>query len=260
MVERAWQMNPEREWYLFLEADTYLSWPTLLQWLKVLASTQRVYMGHPVLMYEHDPRIYFAHGGAGIVLSGATVRAFSGKQGLYNRWDSRIEKMWFGDFVLADALHEELRLKISNASLAMSPDDPSAIFFHPELFCQPLVTIHHMSSRQLDQLWQFERAKTDSVLSYRDLYLAMFPSGMPAKEKNNWDNGADNEAYSLPVPENETSVDSTAKPSNLVIDLQNPHDFLKGCEKACQQNAECLSFIWISTGSQKRCHLSKAFK
>ncbi|EME88410.1 glycosyltransferase family 31 protein [Pseudocercospora fijiensis CIRAD86] len=240
MVERSWQLQPGRKWYLFLEADTYLSWPTFLQWLKVLDSTQRVYIGSPVLMYEHDPRIYFAHGGAGIVLSGATVRAFSERQGLANRWDSRIEKMWFGDFVLADALHEELRLRVSNASLAMSPDDPSAISFQPKLLCQPIITIHHMTSQQLDQLWQFEREKADAVLTYEDMYLAMFPHGMPSKEKSNWDNGADSEVYSLPLPNNEPSAD--------------------GCEKACQQNLECLSFVWTSTRSEKRCHLSRAFR
>ena len=34
MVERAWELQPDRDWYGFLEGDTYTSLSNLLRWLK----------------------------------------------------------------------------------------------------------------------------------------------------------------------------------------------------------------------------------
>lgn len=268
IVERAWLLRPEQDWYLFLEADTYLSWPNLLSWTSVLDPTQRMYLGHPVLMYEHEPRIYFAHGGAGILLSGATVREFAEKQDLAKRWDNRIAKMWFGDFVLADALHEELRLGVSNASLSMSPDDPSAVTFRPEVWCQPLVTIHHMTSRQFDQLWQWEQKNSKSALLYKDLYEVMFPRGTSFMRKRNWDNGADDKAFALRLPSNATMHAGDRKSTRRSFNT-SPHENFRNCQQACEQNPECMSFMWtnmvprVQSGArtvEKHCHLSRAFR
>ncbi|KAK3066678.1 hypothetical protein LTR53_016879, partial [Teratosphaeriaceae sp. CCFEE 6253] len=90
MIELASRLQPDRDWYVFLEGDTYLSWRNLLDFLASYDAGGLWYFGEPVRMYDHPSLLYSAHGGAGFVLSGAVVREWNAEPaGRASRWDDR---------------------------------------------------------------------------------------------------------------------------------------------------------------------------
>lgn len=265
MVELAWEIQPERDWYVFIEADTYLSWRNLNGFLSASDPTKPWYFGSPVRMHEHPTPLFFAYGGAGFILSGSAVRDWVvDHHGLANRWDRRIPKMWFGDFVIADALDEELKLKITDATPMMQPDEPHTVPFGDDIWCKPVVTLHHLDSRRLDQIYQMELEHNSSGLLFKDLYRSAYTKGLPFRREV-WDNHADDKKYALQVVPNE--VDETHgqwEPK----DYLDPHRTFQACELACTRNEACFSFTFETlsniTGAEPKetteCYLSRVFR
>ena len=44
MVDKAWSLQPDRDWYVFVEANAYLSWPNLLRFLATYNPRQPWYL------------------------------------------------------------------------------------------------------------------------------------------------------------------------------------------------------------------------
>lgn len=256
MVEQSWELAPNRHWYFFMEADTYVSWPNLLKWLATLDPRKKLYYGNAVRIWEYPKELYFGHGGSGFLLSGATVREFAvNHRGLAKRWDKRVHKMWFGDYVLAAALYEELHLSLTDARPSLTSDDASALTFSEETFCKPVVTLHHIDSQHLNNVFQFERNSNGSELLYRDVYHGSFSSGMPSN-RTNWDNLVPQAEISL---EDEPGTDTD----------EGPHRSYESCEKACVSLEKCLQFMFVKPITnhnedqddvEGECHIMDAIK
>jgi len=48
IVEKTWAMKPGMDWYLFIDADTYILWPNMLKWLAGMNPNKRFYSGSEV--------------------------------------------------------------------------------------------------------------------------------------------------------------------------------------------------------------------
>lgn len=242
-----------------MEADTYVSWPNLLKWLTTLDSDKKLYYGNAVRIWEYPKELYFGHGGSGFLLSRAVVKEFAiGHRGLAKRWDKRVHKMWFGDYVLAAALYEELQVSLTDAKPLLTSDDTSALTFSEENFCRPVVTLHHMKSQHLNNLFQFERTFDGSELLYRDIYRGSFSRGMPSNFTN-WANFA---------PDVEVPLDFIPDKSGGEPD-ESPHHSYESCEKACLSNKECLQFMFVNSnrnqeedqkGVDGECHIMRGIR
>jgi hypothetical protein len=53
------------DWYAFAEADTYIAWSNMAQWLREKAPKSAQYLGSVALLNE----VPFAHGGVGAATS-----------------------------------------------------------------------------------------------------------------------------------------------------------------------------------------------
>lgn len=192
IVEKAWELAPDQDFYVFIEADTYLVWSNLLRYLATLDASQPLYLGKPVHMREHPrpgPPFYFGYGGSGLILSGATMRKFAVvKQGLASRWDNRIKDMWFGDYLLAAALEEELAITLTDASPMLNADKPAALPFGPTLWCQPVMTLHHMSVTDTQSIWEVEKTLGDVCMTFADVHSLTYADRGFAFKKSSWDN------------------------------------------------------------------------
>ena len=251
MIERSWALAPNRDWYLFIEADTYLSWPNLLSWLPTLDATQDHYFGNAIQMHEYSAtKLFFGHGGSGILLSGPVVRAFASKTpSIARKWDKRVHKMWFGDFVLAAALYEELSIRITQGQPSMTGNEPETQAFLPSMWCRPVITVHHVDMQHTNSLYQFEKSNiSSSPLLWRDVYTAAFPHGMPSNHSD-WDNISGDDVYAL-------------KPGPTEAESKS----YEACELACSKNEKCFQFMytekWTKKGEvpvpERWCHHSRA--
>ncbi|KAK5676319.1 hypothetical protein LTS10_011131 [Elasticomyces elasticus] len=98
-VSRAWQLQPEKRWYLFYEADTYVVWDNVFRLLSNFNPDVPLYFGSP--SPGHDS--WMANGGPGYILSREAVRrlvrddfgadgAFLGSK-LSERWENHVTPM-----------------------------------------------------------------------------------------------------------------------------------------------------------------------
>lgn len=112
IAEKAYAMRPGKDWYVFVDADTYVLWPNLVEWLrKVQDPTEKRYLGS-IAMINNFP---FGHGGSGYVLSGAAMTAFAGNNpGIATKYDMRVKEQCCGDYVFAMALKENAGVGIES--------------------------------------------------------------------------------------------------------------------------------------------------
>lgn len=163
ILEKTWKMRKGMKWYVFIEADTYLVQTNLLLWLDKLDHTKPLYMGSPTYIANDA----FSHGGSGYILSGEALRKFAdGDDGIAQRHDVGMVKEQFGDYALMKALKEKGVL-FTKVWPMLQAEKPSALPFGPgpdngvRHWCQPLVTMHHITSDEASRLYEFEGKRKD---------------------------------------------------------------------------------------------------
>ncbi|KAL2817326.1 hypothetical protein BJX63DRAFT_109712 [Aspergillus granulosus] len=191
LVEKAWLERPGRDWYFFIETDTYVVWTNLILWLRRISPPKDpLYLGS-IAYYKNDP---FAHGGSGIVISGKLLEQFiGGEPGLANKYDDAFQTNCCGDSVLANTIKKELDLEVKNMRPQINGEKPSTLPFGPSHWCQPVVTMHHLHPRERTAIFDFEQARPDLTqpLTFAELSNLPFPSTVPREYEEDWDNLSD---------------------------------------------------------------------
>jgi hypothetical protein len=161
MIQRAWEMRPNRQWYVFAEADTYVFWPNLVTYLRGhLDSRDRMYVGS-VSLINNFP---FAHGGSGYVISGVVVKALVENNGdVAALFDSRAKENCCGDLMLALALDEKEHVRVKQAHPMFNGEKPVTMPFGQTHWCEPIFTMHHMNSEEISAVWQYEQTRKGNV-------------------------------------------------------------------------------------------------
>jgi hypothetical protein len=102
-LEKTWAMKPHMDWYILVDADTYVLWPNMMLWLDELNPRKKSYFGSQVNM----DGIGFAHSGSGIILSGALMHGVAvTRKGVSSEWDSQTSERCCWDVALAEMLLE----------------------------------------------------------------------------------------------------------------------------------------------------------
>lgn len=119
MAEKAYKLRPNADWYLFVDADTYVVFPTLMEWLKALDPNKPHYIGSVAYLGGFP----FGHGGSGYLVSKAAMHAmFYGKTGVANKYDEPVQHTCCGDYMWSKALKDETGIEVVNAVSTASLD------------------------------------------------------------------------------------------------------------------------------------------
>ncbi|MGI4813522.1 MAG: hypothetical protein ACRYGG_09350 [Janthinobacterium lividum] len=168
MISKTWAMQPDKEFYFFIEADTFVFWETMLSFLDGLDSAKPLYMGAPIAptIWPHPA---FAYGGAGFVLSrGAMLKVLKnehryGAVGTHQMgMDLRDECC--GDAILADLLKSHGVL-VKGYWPLFNGDDPATVPFGggKGFWCEPFGTLHHITPKEMSRLWEWRMAHKEGV-------------------------------------------------------------------------------------------------
>jgi hypothetical protein len=164
ILEKAWDLNPNMDWYLHVDADTYVIWSTLVAWLAKLDPTKESYLGS--LSFINN--LPFGHGGSGMLLSGAAMRSFVvHHNGTAARWDYKMQNECCADWVLAQIL-TEYGMSLMNSWPTIQGETQSTIPFDSSHWCQPLATMHHITPLQAAQMGDFEAKRKDKTVRTPD--------------------------------------------------------------------------------------------
>ena len=140
------------DWYFHIDADTYIVWSSLLSWLPTLDPFKKSFIGSKA----YDGGKPFAHGGSGLLLSEkASHELVVVHRGTAARWDPQMDKISYGDSLLARAL-QEYGIQVTNSFPMFSGETPSTLWFHSGVWCMPIITFHHISADESEQLRSFE--------------------------------------------------------------------------------------------------------
>jgi hypothetical protein len=173
MVNKTLHEHPNMKWYVFIEADTFVLWSMLQQYLSTLDPNKLVYAGSQMFIAG----VLFAHGGSGFVVSQPAMRKVVDH---YAAHKSEIEKFtdghWAGDCVLGKAFIDS-GVPFTNAWPAFQGDYPGLVPYAKadgrsvpnealREWCYPTISYHHMSPAMIIDLWHHEQwwiAKHNSV-------------------------------------------------------------------------------------------------
>ncbi|KAJ5306869.1 hypothetical protein N7508_005884 [Penicillium antarcticum] len=168
MVEKAYEMRPHADWYVFIEADVYYFWDTIFRILDQLDPSKMHYLGSPAP--GSDGR-YFAYGGAGFVLSTGLMKRFVGNPSTDSRlsvqYQDWAKKDCCGDAVLGYAILDKTGVKLEGLYPTFAGDDLGSLKVDKERWCIPLLALHRMSPEQMTALWKWERTRP-----YNEVYLS----------------------------------------------------------------------------------------
>jgi len=138
--------------------------------------------------------------------------------GTAGRWDVEMHENCCGDWVLAQILRD-YGMEVMHAWPTIQGETPSTVPFAETHWCQPLVTMHHMSYAESKALGEFEkkRENPNAPLTYAELWPHV-ASTIPNEPLANWDNLSEDEAHAVP-----SSSD---------------------CIQACASNTECFQSLY----------------
>jgi hypothetical protein len=164
MVDKAYEVNPNAKWYVFLESDVYFFWDTLFRLLEQLDPNEMHYMGAPGPASKASDRS-FAYGGAGFVLSQGLVRKLlpplpgGGFEKLAHRYEEQIKNDCCGDAVLAYAILNTTETRLEALYPTFSGEDLKQFKVDRERWCVPLLSLHRVAPEQMEELWRWERTR-----------------------------------------------------------------------------------------------------
>lgn len=134
-------------------------------------------------------------------------------------------------------------------------DKPTTIPYGPSHWCQPITTMHHMNSEEIDTFWKFERDfyraqdqhKPPQPLLIRDIYRRYLAPGMTEKRLD-WDNRSEDRFY-FNVSDTGRKLDDwklkrMKKPHELNKYEKTAHLSARHCEAACKSLTykECFQY------------------
>lgn len=169
MIPAALDYKPDANWYVFMEADSYIFWPNLVSWLSLLDHTEDYYLGYPMQIGE----TIFAYGGSGFVISNSVMRKMAQylNEKLHEPSDINdyTATQWAGDCVLGKVFGDAgVGL---NWSWPMLQDnkpwdvDSFAVVNDHRAWCYPVVSYHHMQPDDIRDMWEFDQEWFQTVCS-----------------------------------------------------------------------------------------------
>lgn len=253
MMNKTLTMYPDKEWYVFVETDTYLVWSNLLQWIAMMDPEKPIYAGYQMQIGEQ----VFAHGGSGFVVSNYAMRLVTDHYARNTSWwDTFTSGQWAGDCVLGKAFEDAGSPLLWSWPLTQGERPNTLDFWKKDyakrLWCFPALTYHHMSSDEIETMWTFERewiqnvsseyniwhlhvvtpSQQQTVLRQKDVFTTHILPQLLSGERGDWDN------LSGDLHE-ETEVDT-----------------LSECRDMCQDWSECKQYRLAA----RRCMISDEIK
>lgn len=280
MLQHAWDTDPTRDWYVFIDDDTYVFFDTMMAWLKELDHTEPLYMGSPTSVKG----VTFAHGGSGVVLSQGAMKAMfedaeiaDGFDSLQHEYEEHTASVCCGDYMVAKVLLDKAEVKLSMTSASKYPyiarkiqgEPLTTLKFFQDNWCQPITTFHHLSNRDIELLWQYERSKGPEFrkhITYQDLYHDFLKPYITDEIREDWtiereDTDGDGEESSLNKEKEDWKKKHTKEKSDDDDDEKDddepeqkippfeprkdaPRQSLDKCKEWCQSKDWCYQFVY----------------
>ncbi|PSK53834.1 hypothetical protein B9Z65_7640 [Elsinoe australis] len=282
MVERAWELQPNKDWYVIADASSYYVWPGLVRYLKEQDATTMKFLSKSTRIKQSQ--FDLPHSETGFILSGAAVKALAGSgKSISKDWDAKVSFMENGQDVLSTALKTELNLTLTDNWPLMVGENPGDIPFQTNIWCEPIIALSNITSdlalRLLNREQSFTYKTPKEFLTFKDLYAELLELSSATFRKvpnsntyyitlKKWDNGAEAEDTEWGIK----WQDSTIQDQGLIADMpDDPNTSPDECAKACDAFRDCVQFSHMAfdakfikddkmIGQGGLCYLSRLYR
>ncbi|KAL1964133.1 hypothetical protein VTN77DRAFT_7221 [Rasamsonia byssochlamydoides] len=262
MLKKTWTMRPHHDWYAFVEDDTYLMWTNLMLWLERLDPSEPLYLGSQTYFNNEA----FAHGGSGIILSRETMsRVLDEDPDITARYDRIVQNEIYGDYTLMKALQEK-GISLGLYKPMLQGEKQNTLRFGPgrylgeRYWCQPLITMHHVTPVDVDSIWRFEQQRTDLTkpLLIADMYEYFMGRDLPSSSReDDWYNFSEDLFFRSPEV---VHGDRQLPPDEMTPVQKEAHQSFEQCAKACDEHPRCFQYVHVSSSSQQTCAFSFSYR
>jgi hypothetical protein len=116
--EVSYRMRPNYDWYIHIDADTYIHWPNMIEMLKPFDAQKDYFFG------SFEPSQYgdFNHGGSGYILSQSAMKKFQANASV-EHFDHAARSICCGDMLMTIAVRENIGL--ANTNMVSQDDSPT---------------------------------------------------------------------------------------------------------------------------------------
>lgn len=166
MKRKIWKMQQEhtrrQKWFIFIDTDTYVEWDNLFGLLEHLDPSDELYIGSPVWTTEQNPdfKFEFAHGGSAYVLSYGALEALNTPESyeiespMYSQYGLNVTALCCGDEAVSRVLLKK-GIRMKGYWPLFNGETPATVPFGMEHWCEPVISLHHISEENLDALWHW---------------------------------------------------------------------------------------------------------
>jgi hypothetical protein len=219
---------PDAEWYIMIDDDTYVFMENLRSLLDTLDPNEEHYLGAASNFIGCDGikiwgnSIWFAHGGAGIVVSkGAMKKVLPLIDVCIPKYDS----CWAGDIRWSLCMRDA-GILVRHVAF-FSPDAPNHRFDFSDPCASPK-TFHHLLGNHIQKLFELEQVARQS--SERVLMEDVMKAFMTNEPQVNVD-----------------------RPGGKFL-KHSPHKTLEECKLLCKETKKCVTYVYVNTD----CYLKKS--
>jgi hypothetical protein len=160
MMRQTLELHPDKKWYVFVEADTYVFWTSLLAYAAALDSEKPHYIGGQTSIGD----VEFAHGGTGFLVSRPALEMVVEEYVAHKpEWEIFTQNHWAGDCVLGKAFRDA-GVPLAAAWPIWQGDEVGNMNYdrvddgERRQWCSPTVSYHHLSTDAIRGLWEFEQS------------------------------------------------------------------------------------------------------
>lgn len=248
MIDQALEQKPDAKWFVFIEADTFMGWRNLLEYLGNFDDRKPYYIGKHLFINN----VEFGYGGAGFMLSNPAMRKISEQRSSrISEYEDFTKTHWVGDCALGKVA-EDVKLPLHRAFPHLQGDspatlDPATVKIDRDLWCYPTITYHHVSPSEIEELWHFEQdwyKRHDIVLRHRDVFMELVRPKIDAAVAA-WDNMSEGKEYNA----HDHSASTNAFERNAWKSFEH-------CRALCEHQTACVQ-LSFDAGS---CSTSSSFR
>jgi hypothetical protein len=234
MLAHAYSVSPDSDWFVFMDADTYLMMDNLMSELGKLDPNEHLYMG----TIAGSGKYAFVHGGSGVVISRKTMEESFGKNpGLVTKYEKRTFDECCGDLMVGFVFIDEIQVPATQ-HLGIQGSQYWNMNLNEERWCEPMLSFHHMNPHDIEVFWEYERVKRlqGTPILYADIYNDfVLPYIEP--EITDWDSTIDQLRIS-----HKEDQEKGIKPLSEGGPVLRPYENVEACRKYCQDMPQCLSY------------------
>ncbi|KAI0847185.1 hypothetical protein F5Y00DRAFT_271299 [Daldinia vernicosa] len=245
IADRALKYRPQARWFVFLEADTYMVWPNVLEYLAKFNAEQPYYLGGGMNISD----VLFPPKGLGFALSNPAIKKVAEYWKEYqNEWRQSSNERWVGDITLEHALggiEKDLIRTFPYLQVnGLTTLDWAVLGSEKRFQCPAPLIFHHMTEEEFTTMWKFEQERLHrnwgkGFLTFRDIFKRLIYHQIKTKRAR-WDNMSVGIEYS---DKTLGRLSNREKDRLSPAEQEAPLSFEK-CRAACESKPTCIQFSY----------------